>query len=223
MSSDSRNPIALVDELNRYPMPMKMDLLDPTSRTHVITTINNLVASFRRASFDERRRISARLDRQAEYLLAEYTKHQSLIGRQSRSRDCLLDGLTAIVIANGTSTSATGGTLLSFIYRSCEAVGIDAVRLFAEAAVVGTDETSVKDIAEFPHLPEELRGIERFGFREVKTAEGVSYVHKALYVSRFQAFWDWLRGRKRLTDREVQEILQRGEGRATTADQQRSE
>ena len=77
-------------------------------------------------------------------------------------------------------------------------MGLDAVEVFEYAAQFATDEESGRQIREFPRLSPETRSIERWGFHERKTSDGVTYEHMVEAMGR-PRWWDRLTGRQRVT------------------------
>jgi hypothetical protein len=142
--------------------------------------------------------ISAQLTEASKYLMAEYSREKAVEGLRSASRDAILQGLVPVVMASGSSDTKTGGMLLALLLHSAERTGVNAFELFAFAADLATNEDSSSQIRNFPHLPVSSRGIARYGFRERRTPDGLTYEDGFEAMNRPRWF-DKLIGRKRVS------------------------
>lgn len=185
----------LLDKLNGYPMWVD---LDPPTRSDAFGAVSELGDTFQRATPESRRLISGALGRSAKYVMSQFSRDKAVEGVRNRSRTAIVEGLIPVAMAGGRSDNFTGGSLLSMLFHSAEKSGLDAEEAFAYAAQFATDEESATQIREFPRLPPKMRSIERFGFHERKTPDGVTYEQMVEAMGR-PRWWDRLIGRRRVT------------------------
>jgi hypothetical protein len=185
----------LVRKLNEYPMYPDFDVRARSDAYHTVTELGDV---YSHATPDARKLITSALGRPAQFLMYEYSKDKAVEGIRNRSRAAIVQGLMAVVVAGGRSDNPTGGSLLSMLLRSAEKSGLDAQEAFAYAAEFAADGESGTQIRAFPLLPSEMRSIERYGFHERKTPDGVVYEHMTEAMMR-PRWWDKLTGRRRVT------------------------
>jgi hypothetical protein len=142
----------------------------------------------------------------------DYTRDKAVEALRSGSKTAILEGLIPVVMAGGGPDRPTGGTLLSILLHSAEKAGLDAAALFAYGAQFAADEEAVARIRGFPSLPPEMRCIARFGMRERRTPDGLTYEHAVEAMAR-PRWWDKLLGRRRVSKEKVLEDLRRVEER----------
>ena len=189
----------LIDKLNAYPMWVE---LDPQGRSPVYEEISALSEVFLRADLKERTSITHALGRSAKHLMFEYTRDKAVEARRTGSKAAVIEGLIPVVMAGGRPDNPTGGFLLSILLRSAEASGLNARDLFEYAAQYATDDEAAAQIRGFPLLPPGMRGIARFGLRERRTPQGVTYEHAAESMMR-SSWWGRLIGRRRVSREEL--------------------
>ncbi len=189
----------LVNRLNAYPSAAVWDLAE---RPKVYATIDELATVFQGADFQDRQAIVSALTEPAKYLFAEYTHDKAVSVLRTGSRQAVIEGLIPFVMAGGRSDTRTGGELLSLMLHSVERAGLEASDLFARVARLAVTEESAAQLREFPNADPSHRAIERFGFHERKTPEGITYEHQVEAMSR-PRWYDRFIGRRRKSYAEV--------------------
>jgi hypothetical protein len=182
----------LVNRLNGYP---RWVFLEPQTRADAHRTISELTELFQHACFEDRKAITSALSEPAKYVMATFTEAKALDGRRTGSRDTILQGLIPVVIAGGNPCTRTGGMLCSLILNSALKTHVDAAELFEYAARLATDEAAARRLRAFPGWPAPQRDIERWGFHEQPTPDGVIYEH--LVESHGGHWYDKLLGRRK--------------------------
>jgi len=198
----------LLNTLNGYPIWVPPDQLDQQTRSNIYQAISALSEAFQRAGLEGRKSITEGLGRSAKYVMYEYTRDKAVEARRTGSETAIIEGLIPVVMAGGRSDTATGGSLLSMLFRSAETSQLNTSDLFAHAAQFATDEESGAQIRGFPLLSPKMRSIARFGIRERRTREGVIYETPGEWMAR-PRWWDKLIGRRRASHADTLEVLRR--------------
>lgn len=181
-------------------------------RSEVYETISTLIDVFPSASKDERRQVANALRRSARYAMAEYSRYKAAEVRRTGSSVALLQGLIPVAIAAGqTLNTPTGRFLLAMLLHSALSSGLDGRYLFAQAAEYAASTTVAEQLRAFPDLPAEERSIGRWGVRERKDRDGITYEHAADDYLR-PRWWDKLLGRHRPTKEDLLNQLRSMEG-----------
>jgi hypothetical protein len=143
------------------------------------------------------------LKESSKLIMADYTLEKAVEGRRTGSKDSVLQGLIPVVMAGGRADTRTGGMLLAVLLHSAQKTGLKADQIFAEGARFATDPQTIAQIRDFPSLTATLSAIERFGYHERSTAEGVTYEHHVEALFR-PKWYDWILKRRRRTYEEVE-------------------
>jgi hypothetical protein len=171
---------------------------DPQTRSSAYAIVTALGELYQAAPVDERKRVTSELGRSAKHIMFQYSKDKAAEAIRNRPSEAIAQGLMAVVVAGGRSDNVTGGSLLSMLLHSSEKSGLDSKEAFAYAAQFAADPVSGTQIREFPLLPAKMRGIDRFGFVERNTRDGVTFEHMVEAMGR-PRWWDKLTGRRRYT------------------------
>ena len=133
----------------------------------------NVVGRFMAITPSQRETFQAALTQSQRALFGIYGHRAATLGRREESRERLLSGLAAAAIANYEIPARRNVEVaLSVYHHVARKLGLNTVDLFDEAAGYAVGETAVL-LRQFGRRRDVT--LHKFGWREIKTPDGVKY------------------------------------------------
>lgn len=136
--------------------------------------ISGLVHAFMQAPLAEREQVISHMHEDYSDWLFAFSVRMAALAVREDSRQHLLEGLVALVLEDYRYDYRDNVVCLGPIYHSAVKIGIDPIKLFAEAASFANNRAS-DVIANFPSRPPEKRGLKAMGYKESSGPDGFRY------------------------------------------------
>jgi hypothetical protein len=164
-------PIDSVERLNAAVPPAH-----DTGRRHPLVAdeiMSSLIEAFLSAGAEQRNIARAALTRASRWFLLGYAWERAEQAIRQRSGEMVAQGLLALAIEDGGYDARDSIMRMSILFRSAEILGLDATRLFANAADLAANPMVQTAMREFPARPPDERNFSYIG--EKTTDHGFSY------------------------------------------------
>lgn len=183
------SPTDLVEKLNAL-VPPEHHSLYPLRDPAINQVIGELTHSFATTTAQERADARAALARQTRSALLGYAWEIAEQAVSKKSAELVRQGLIALAIDDGTRDARDNIIRLAPLFRSAQKLGLDAEKLFAEAADLCTLPLLKNAMRGFPLRKPEHRNLEKaFYIHESNTKDGFRYVQDSLYPHFRRAIW----------------------------------
>jgi hypothetical protein len=151
----------------------------PRDYTKLIEPVFPVIAAFRAAAPAERAGAGAKLTLDAREILGNFAHGMAVLSVRQESPAFITQGLIALAIVSNLNDPRDLCFFLATLYHSAEKLGIDAPKVFADAATLVPSEDFRNWMRHFPLRPPEARALSAFLLREVNTDEGYDVVSDA--------------------------------------------
>ena len=157
--------------------------MPPMPPDHIEEALAAIIEAFKAADDPARRRIVSRLNEFLQKRLLGYAAEIAARAVRRGERDCIKQGLMALMVEGGREELRSSITAMAMLYRSAIKLNMDAAKAFAEAASLASPGSLQREMSHFPFRLAENRDLAAFSLIEVNTEEGFSYEHRGFLAN----------------------------------------
>jgi len=183
------SPTDLVGKLNGL-VPPEHHSYDPLRDPTINQVVGELTQSFANATKQQQTEARAALTRQLRSALMGFAWEMAEEAVSCKSPELVKQGLIALAIDDGARDARDDIIRMAPLFRSAQKLGLDAEKLFAEAADLTTNSYLKSEMYNFPLRKPEHRDFGKaFYIHESNTKDGFRYVQDSLYPHFRRAIW----------------------------------